>query len=509
MDALLRGWWRVLAAIGRVEQVTGVALLALIVVTISIQVFTRYLFGRPLVWVEELATYAFIWSVFIGAALGMKELRHIRIDTFVVRLAPRPQAFARAALWALATFAAVVVAIEALEIMPIEARSRTMALPVELDRHWFYSVPLFAEPRVDRVHRLLSGRRGARARRSTGRPVEAEAEAARRREAEELRSGAMTFVLLMFVVMFGLIALELPVAFALILASLFYLAFGSQAPLSVVVQRMAPGIDSFPLLAIPLFVLAGNLLNVGGISQRIFDFALAVVGHFRGGLAQVNIFASLIFAGMSGVAQADAAGLGTVEIKAMKKEGFDPAFAAACSAASAIVGPIIPPSVIMVIYGVLAQVSIGDLFLAGIIPGFVIGLLLMGMVYYLVTLGGVYAPVQPRTRLPALGRAFVRAVPPLAAPVLLVAGLLAGVATPTELGALTVVYAAGLGLRVSRADHAQALPGARGHAGDDRRAGVHPVGGGAVRLGDRDQQRAGAALRRDPGADRRTSTSYF
>ena len=211
----------------------------------------------------------------------------------------------------------------------------------------------------------------------------------------------MTFMLLMFVVMFGLIALELPVAFALMLASLFYLAFGSPAPLSVVVQRMAPGIDSFPLLAIPLFVLAGNLLNVGGISQRIFDFALAVVGHFRGGLAQVNIFASLIFAGMSGVAQADAAGLGTVEIKAMKKEGFDPAFAAACSAASAIVGPIIPPSVIMVIYGVLAQVSIGDLFLAGIIPGFVIGLLLMAMVYYLVTLGGVYAPVQPRTKLPA------------------------------------------------------------------------------------------------------------
>ena len=221
----------------------------------------------------------------------------------------------------------------------------------------------------------------------------------------------MTDVLLMFVVMFGLIALELPVAFALILASLFYLAFGSPAPLSVIVQRMAPGIDSFPLLAIPLFVLAGNLLNAGGISQRIFDFALALVGHLRGGLAQVNILASLIFAGMSGVAQADAAGLGTVEIKAMKKEGFDPAFAAACSAASAIVGPIIPPSVIMVIYGVLAQVSIGDLFLAGVIPGIVIGFLLMAMVWYLVTLGGVYAPVQPRTPLRALARAFVRAIP--------------------------------------------------------------------------------------------------
>ena len=252
-------------------------------------------------------------------------------------------------------------------------------------------------------------------------------------------------ITLMFVVMFGLIALEMPVAFALILASLSYLFLGSMIPPSVVVQRMAPGIDSFPLLAIPLFVLAGNLLNIGGIATRIFEFAISAVGHLRGGLAQVNIFASLIFAGMSGVAQADAAGLGTVEIRAMKREGFDPAFSAACSAASAIVGPIIPPSVIMVVYGVLAQVSIGDLFLAGIVPGFLIGGLLMLMVYWLVITGRVHAPVQPRQTLPALGRSFVRAVPPLLAPVILVTGLLIGFATPTELGAITVVYATALG----------------------------------------------------------------
>ena len=150
-------------------------------------------------------------------------------------------------------------------------------------------------------------------------------------------------VLPMFLVMFGLIAIELPVAFALVAAALAWLQFSSPVPISLVVQRMSSGIDSFPLLAIPLFVLAGNLMNIGGIASRIFEFAVALVGHLRGGLAQVNIFASLIFAGMSGVAQADAAGLGTVEIKAMKKEGFDAAFAAACSAASAIVGPIIPP----------------------------------------------------------------------------------------------------------------------------------------------------------------------
>jgi tripartite ATP-independent transporter DctM subunit len=215
--------------------------------------------------------------------------------------------------------------------------------------------------------------------------------------------------------------------------------------MSLVVQRMSSGVDSFPLLAIPLFVLAGNLMNVGGIATRIFDFAVALVGHLRGGLAQVNILASLIFSGMSGVAQADAAGLGTVEIKAMKKEGFDAAFAAACSAASAIVGPIIPPSVIMVIYGVLAQVSIGDLFLAGLVPGATIGLLLMVTVWVLVATGRAHAPVRPRAAPGALGRSFVRALPPLMAPVILMAGLLSGAATPTELGAITVVYAVGLG----------------------------------------------------------------
>jgi tripartite ATP-independent transporter DctM subunit len=186
-------------------------------------------------------------------------------------------------------------------------------------------------------------------------------------------------------------------------------------------------------------------MNVGGIAARIFEFAVALVGHLRGGLAQVNIFASLIFAGMSGVAQADAAGLGTVEIKAMKKEGFDPAFAAACTAASAIVGPIIPPSVIMVVYGVLAQVSISDLFLAGLVPGLVIGGLLMLTVWFLVSSGRVHAPVQPRADMRTLRRTFLRAIPPLMAPVILVVGLLSGVATPTELGAITVVFAAVIG----------------------------------------------------------------
>lgn len=249
--------------------------------------------------------------------------------------------------------------------------------------------------------------------------------------------------------MFALFALcvllEMPIGFALALSALGYLAL-ADLPLTVAVQRMAPGLDSFPLLAIPLFILAGNLMNAGGLAQRIFDFAQALLGHVRGGLAHVNIAASMVFAGMSGVAQADAAGLGTVEIRAMRERGYDPAFSAAVTAASAIIGPIIPPSVIMVIYAVIAQVSVADLFLAGILPGLLIGIFLMVLVSWLAASGRVTAPLFPRAPPAQLRRSALRALPALLAPLILAGGLLTGAATPTELGGITVIYAAAVGL---------------------------------------------------------------
>jgi TRAP-type transport system large permease protein len=252
-------------------------------------------------------------------------------------------------------------------------------------------------------------------------------------------------LILLFGLFAVLVAIEVPVGFAMALAAIGVIVIDQPVPITIVVQRMASGLDSFPILAIPLFILAGHLLNRAGIATRIFEFASAMVGHIRGGLAHVNVVASMIFAGMSGVAQADAAGLGVIEVKAMKEEGFPVAFAAAVSAASAIIGPIIPPSVIMVVYAVTVQVSVADLFLAGFLPGILMGLMLMAMIYVMVRTGYVPAPRQPRATLPQLGRAFVRALPALMAPILLTAGILLGIATPTELGALTVVYAIILG----------------------------------------------------------------
>jgi len=179
---------------------------------------------------------------------------------------------------------------------------------------------------------------------------------------------------LLFLAMMGS---GIPVAIAMAGSSLIYVMASGVAPDFVVIHRMFSGLDSFPLLAVPFFVMAGNLMNSAGITNRIYNFALALVGWMRGGLGHVNVIGSVIFSGMSGTAVADAAGLGTIEIRAMKEHGYDVEFAVGVTAASATLGPIIPPSLPFVVYGMIANVSIGQLFLAGIVPGVVMAVLMM------------------------------------------------------------------------------------------------------------------------------------
>src|SRR5688572_752420 len=179
-----------------------------------------------------------------------------------------------------------------------------------------------------------------------------------------------------------LLLLGVPIAVAMAGASLVYVLISGTIPPYVVVHRMIAGIDSFPLLAVPFFILAGNLMNHAGITNRIYDFALGLVGWLKGGLGHVNVVGSVVFAGMSGTAIADAAGLGTIEIKAMRDHGYSTEFAVGVTAASATLGPIIPPSLPFVIYAMMANVSVGALFLAGILPGALLAILMMLTVAY-------------------------------------------------------------------------------------------------------------------------------
>jgi tripartite ATP-independent transporter DctM subunit len=255
-------------------------------------------------------------------------------------------------------------------------------------------------------------------------------------------------IAIMLVVLFSLLIVGVPVGIALAGSSMIWILLSGSVPDFVVIHRMVNGVDSFPLLAIPFFILAGNLMNSAGITNRIFAFATACIGWLRGGLGHVNIIASVLFAGMSGAAVADAGGLGTIEIKAMRDAGYDDDFAVAVTAASSTIGPIIPPSLPMVVYGVMASASVGQLFTAGFIPGILMAVALMLLV-------GWYAkrrnyPRDKRFSIRLLGTTFKRAFLSLMTPVIIVGGILTGAFTPTEAAISASVYALILGLIVYR-----------------------------------------------------------
>jgi tripartite ATP-independent transporter DctM subunit len=253
-----------------------------------------------------------------------------------------------------------------------------------------------------------------------------------------------------------LLALNVPVAFAMLTTSIIYLAITQEVPLIIVAQQVGAGTDKFLLLAIPFFFLAAEFMNTGGIMHRLVDLAGAMVGHIRGGLGHVNVVASMLFAGMSGSAVADAAGMGRIEIEMMRKSGYPLAFSGAITAASATIGPVIPPSIPFVVYGSLAGVSVGKLFLAGVIPGVAMGLFLMGSVWVLA--GRRSFPTATWAGFGHLGRELIHALPVLALPVIILGGIFSGVFTATESAIVAAAYALLIGLLLRELRLADIVP---------------------------------------------------
>jgi tripartite ATP-independent transporter DctM subunit len=244
-----------------------------------------------------------------------------------------------------------------------------------------------------------------------------------------------------------LFSLGMPVVFSLMISSLVYLLLAGIDP-RIIIQKIILGPDSFVLLAVPFFILAAQIMNSTGITKRIFRFASTIVGHFPGGLAQVNIVDSMIFAGMSGSAIADASGAGLMEIEAMVSQGYEKSYATAVSAASSTIGPIIPPSIPMVIYAVIAEASVGKLFLGGIIPGIFMGLAMMVITHFIAKKRGFYR--DRRATLKEFLDAFKEAFLALSTVAILLGGIYTGVFTPTEAAAIAALYALFLGTVVYR-----------------------------------------------------------
>lgn len=266
---------------------------------------------------------------------------------------------------------------------------------------------------------------------------------------------------LLFGVFLFLLFLGAPVAVAMLcsaVVNLFYVGL----PGVIAAQRMVDSLNSFPLLAVPFFILAGAIMNQAGLTQRLVLLSRAYVGHRPGGTAQVNVLASIFFSGISGSASADTAAIGSMLIPAMKKEGYGPGFAAGITAASSTIGPIIPPSIGMVIYATITEMSVGRLFLAGIVPGLMIGLSLMILVHFMSKARGY--PRSERLPWPQRGRVTLVALPAILAPVILLGGIFGGFYTPTEAGVVACLYGLAVGLFVYRDFRFRDMPRVFAHA---------------------------------------------
>jgi len=246
-------------------------------------------------------------------------------------------------------------------------------------------------------------------------------------------------IIILFSIFIIAMLLSIPIIFAMGIGSAFsYIVIGQD--LTAMVRRISYSFKNINQFAIPYFILAGFIMSKGGVSQRIFRFLRACVGHLTGGLANVNVLASMVFAGISGSALADIGGLGYVEIEEMTKAGYDRGFSTAVTLASCTIGPIIPPSIHMIMYAVIAQVSIGKLFIAGIIPGIIIGLILMITIRIMVKNGYTVCPLERKKSLKEIGKEFKNSILSLLAPVIILWGIVSGFTTPAEAGILAILY---------------------------------------------------------------------
>lgn len=264
------------------------------------------------------------------------------------------------------------------------------------------------------------------------------------KETTQLMLGVLVLVLFCL-----LLALRVPVCMSMLIASIAVI-LSLDVPLLVIPQYLIHGLSNFELIAIPFFILAAEIMNSGGLTRRIFNFGEVCVGWMAGGLAQVSVVASMIFAGISGTAVADAAGLGRLQVKAMRDAGYDPAFAAAVTISASLIGPLIPPSIIAIVYAVAAEVSVGKMLLAGVGPGLLLGATLMIFCYYMARSGRYACPVVPLPSRAEFLRALWQGSPALLAPVVILSLIVSGVATATEAGIVATFYSLVVSLLIYR-----------------------------------------------------------
>lgn len=441
--------------INKLEEWIGGSLFILIFLILIAQILARQVFHSPLNWSEELARLLFVYVGMLGISVGIRNQQHVFID-FITNLFPEKIKKVANSFVQFIIFICLISFIHFGIKLFFKAENNIFTLGIS--EKWMYgSLPLIACLMLFRFFQA---------------------------QYENFKNGLSYLPATLFVILtvlalatlyfapdffkifrisdyvkfgknavyitlaFWLIIMFIgtPVGWSLLIATLLYFSMTRWNLSSYAAEKLVSSLDSFPLLSVPFFILTGILMNTGGITERIFNFAKALLGHYRGGMGHVNIGASLIFSGMSGSALADAGGLGQLEIKAMRDAGYDDDICGGITAASCIIGPLVPPSIAMIIYGVIANQSIAKLFIAGFVPGVLVTIALMVMNYYVSKKRGY--PRSPKATLAERCQAFKKAIWAVLTPILIIGGIFSGMFTPTEAAVVAALYSIIIGMFV-------------------------------------------------------------
>jgi tripartite ATP-independent transporter DctM subunit len=445
-DGLRRAVSRALDGLDRVTGLLAVFFLVVIVVDVAAGVVSRYVFNNSFSWTEEVGRWAFTYLIFLGVALAHRKRDHIAVGIAHALAPPRFHAAIDFAIDVVVIYTTFYLLFASQDLMSLVGGMNVMLqLP-----NWTKFAVIPASCVVALAYLAL-------------RPLEEGRGVAYAAAGIALGAGLYALTasgviapprgspsVYMGVAFAATLLLGVPIAFAMLFSAFIANLGGDLRPPPAVVQNLANGAARFLLLAIPLFMAAAHLMNIGGLSNRLIDFARELVGNARGGLAQVNVLTSVMFGGISGSSGADAALDSKLIVPQMVRSGYSPAFSCAITASSAVLPNIIPPSIAMLVFASIAEVSVIKLFISGILPGLILAALFMGTVYVISRRRG-----YGRTGVPAsaagIARGFLRAAPVLALAALIVGGIRFGIFTPTEAGAAAVVYALLLGLVAYRA----------------------------------------------------------
>ena len=434
------------------EWITA-ALLAGMSAVVALEVACRYLLNSSLPWSEELSRYLFMWMSLLGAVVALRRGAHISVDSLMTRLSAPARRQTENAVAVLILAFSLLLLYQGIVALPTMIGQSSLTMGFSL-AFVFAAIPAAAFLLCWEQYGMLISRRNGWAVLAAGAAVALLAGGLWAfGGGAHLPPGAMVLTLIFVLVL--LIAINAPIAVAVGLSCVAYLLLKHDIPLVVVPLRIIGGMDSFLLLAIPLFILAGELMNTGGITERLVTFARAIVGHIRGSLGMSTVLGEYFFSGISGSSVADVSALGSLLIPSMKRAGYRAETAVSVVAASSAMGMLVPPCIPMVVLASLTNLSVAALFMAGFVPAACMALLLLALIYFMARREKV--PFEARQSAGEMVRAFRRGLLPLLTPVIILGGILGGVVTPTEAAVLAVIYAFILGMFVYREIRAKDL----------------------------------------------------